>query len=57
MPRVTRLGRALLDLLALWLGRAAQRRLLGGLPDAALKDLGLSRADAVREARKPFWRG
>lgn len=33
-----------------------QRRALLRLDDAMLKDLGLSRVDALREGHKPFWR-
>ena len=40
----------------LWQQRAAQRRHLAALDDALLRDIGISRADAVREAAKPFWR-
>lgn len=39
-----------------WYERAQQRRQLGGLSDYALKDIGVSRVDALREAAKPFWR-
>lgn len=42
--------------LEVWQQRARSRRLLAALPDEALKDIGLSRADAVGESRKPFWR-
>lgn len=48
--------RALDRLLGLWESRARSRRQLSGLDDAQLKDIGVSRADARREARKPFWR-
>lgn len=33
-----------------------QRRALLGLNDAMLKDLGISRIDALQEGSKPFWR-
>jgi uncharacterized protein YjiS (DUF1127 family) len=33
-----------------------ERRALGALDDATLKDIGLSRADVERELAKPFWR-
>jgi uncharacterized protein YjiS (DUF1127 family) len=33
-----------------------QRRALLRLDDAMLKDLGLSRVDALQEGGKPFWR-
>lgn len=42
-----------------WLARALeareQRRALLGLSDVMLKDIGISRADAEREAARPFW--
>lgn len=44
-----------------WLkGRAAlqrSRRALAVLDDRMLRDIGLSRVDAKREAEKPFWVG
>lgn len=40
----------------LWLERRAQRRTLLTMNDHLLKDIGVSRADAWREASKPFWR-
>ena len=33
-----------------------QRRTLAALDDRQLRDIGLGRADAWREAEKPFWR-
>ncbi len=33
-----------------------QRRQLAQLPDYLLKDIGISRADALKEADKPFWK-
>ena len=42
--------------LEFWPERIRQRRELLGLPDAALKDIGINRCDAWREARKPFWK-
>lgn len=42
-----------------WLDRALERRrsrlALRELDDHFLKDIGISRADAEREARRPFW--
>jgi uncharacterized protein YjiS (DUF1127 family) len=32
-----------------------QRRALLSLDDAMLKDIGISRVDALQEGRKPFW--
>ena len=47
---------ACLARIVVWSARARERRLLLELDDRSLKDLGLSRADARREAAKPFWR-
>ncbi len=42
--------------LSLWQERAAQRAHLAALNDHMLKDIGITRVDAEREAAKPFWR-
>jgi uncharacterized protein YjiS (DUF1127 family) len=39
-----------------WAERARQRRALLSLDDWMLKDIGLSRADVMREYDKPIWR-
>ena len=44
------------DTVAAWRERNRQRRTLANLPDYMLKDIGVSRVDAWREAGKPFWR-
>ena len=44
------------SLLLTWQERASERHLLMSLEDHMLRDIGLSRADALREAAKPFWR-
>ena len=44
------------QLLLLWLGRARQRHALGELEGHLLRDIGLTRRQALRESRKPFWR-
>lgn len=44
------------DRLADWQDRQAGRRLLMTLDDRALRDIGLDRATAEAEYRKPFWR-
>jgi uncharacterized protein YjiS (DUF1127 family) len=49
---VATLVTALLD----WQERARERRQLLALGDRALRDFGRSRADAVGEGDKPFWR-
>ncbi len=45
------------EIALLWLNRHRQRRVLDGLSDHMLKDLGVSRAEVDREISKPFWRG
>jgi uncharacterized protein YjiS (DUF1127 family) len=47
-------SRVILTLLR-WQELARQRRALGAMSDHMLKDLGLTRADALREAGRPFW--
>ncbi|THF64913.1 DUF1127 domain-containing protein [Pseudothauera nasutitermitis] len=43
-------------LLGTWSARTRQRRELAALDDRLLRDVGLSRETALREAEKPFWR-
>ena len=38
-----------------WYELHRQRQQLASLSDAALKDIGLSRADIQQEAERPFW--
>jgi len=45
----------LLSRLAAWHERARQRQALLSLNDQQLKDIGLSRADVMRECTKSFW--
>lgn len=49
------LGRCV-RILEVWAERASERRRLLGLDARILKDIGVSGADAWREANKPFWR-
>ncbi len=51
-----RLPVTLFDTLLLWQHRAAERVHLARLDERLLRDMGLSRADAEREAAIPFWR-
>jgi len=44
-----------LQLIAIWQERAEQRQALRELGDHMLKDIGVSHADAHKEAHKPFW--
>jgi uncharacterized protein YjiS (DUF1127 family) len=39
-----------------WIERRRQRQALQDLDDRCLKDIGISRAAAMNEAAKPFWR-
>ena len=55
-PRIQQSFAAILATLWHWYDRWYQRRQLESLPQHMLKDLGLSSADAYREASKPFWR-
>jgi len=55
-----RVSRALLETLAgtvaVWIERHRQRRDLAALEPYLLRDLGLTREQALYEASKPFWR-
>ena len=42
-------------LLAVWGERLKQRAALAEMDDRMLKDIGLSRADALAEALEPYW--
>jgi uncharacterized protein YjiS (DUF1127 family) len=44
------------ELLLLWAERRSQRCQLAELNEQMLRDIGLSRADVMAEATKPFWR-
>jgi uncharacterized protein YjiS (DUF1127 family) len=52
-------GRSWLHTIALWIARSQQRRALeeiARLNDHLLKDIGVSKDEALREVAKPFWR-
>jgi uncharacterized protein YjiS (DUF1127 family) len=55
-PRGRRLIRRAVDVVLVWHQRARQRRQLLEVSDHMLRDIGISRADAIGEAEKPFWR-
>lgn len=44
-----------LTLILTWEQRVRERRALASLDDRLLRDIGISRADAEQEVRKPFW--
>jgi uncharacterized protein YjiS (DUF1127 family) len=45
------------DTLALWRERRAARSVLASFDDRLLKDIGITRSEALAELHKPFWRG
>lgn len=47
---------SIFDSIGLWMERVRQRQTLASLPDHMLKDIGVSRIDAQREAGKVFWK-
>lgn len=49
------LGKRFWIKLQTWREVRIQRIILSGLSDNMLKDIGISRGDANREARLPFW--
>lgn len=55
-PTPTGLVGRLFHTLLVWQERARSRRRLLTLDDHMLSDIGRSRAEAVREASKPFWK-
>lgn len=56
VQRLVGLPFAALEALLVWQERVSERRHLLELDGHLLKDMGLSRADAEREASVPFWR-
>ncbi len=56
LDRVPELVHRALDTLTTWQEREMQRRHLMRLDDRLLADMGMRRADAAGEYRKPFWR-
>ncbi len=49
-------GSRVLNRLYLWQARIDERRELARFDERMLKDAGISRADVLHEASKPFWR-
>ena len=43
-------------LIVRWIDRARERQALASLNDRELRDIGITRAEAAREAGKPFWK-
>jgi len=44
------------EMVSVWLRRSRTRRRLAELEDRELRDIGVSRAQALDESKKPFWR-
>jgi uncharacterized protein YjiS (DUF1127 family) len=47
--------RRLVRTFTLWRARAQERRALAAMTDRELRDVGISRGEALAEAQKPFW--
>ena len=54
---IPRVFKYVFDVLLVWQERAETRLRLAKLDDYRLRDIGISRADAEREAAKFFWQG
>jgi uncharacterized protein YjiS (DUF1127 family) len=54
--RPSRHVRRLIALVGTWRRRVRGRRELALMSDRSLRDIGLTRYDAVQEIRKPIWR-
>lgn len=48
--------RRVAEMLQIWRRRAQERRQLLAMSDRGLRDIGITRVDAWREANKPLWR-
>jgi len=55
LGKVRRIVVKCLQKFVIWQERAEQRHALSELNERMLKDIGVSNADAYKEARKPFW--
>ncbi len=53
--KIRRVAIKCLQLIVIWQERAEQRHILRELDGRMLKDIGVSRSDAYKEANKPFW--
>jgi uncharacterized protein YjiS (DUF1127 family) len=50
------LGRAAIRGVLFWMERSRQRRALAELDDRLLRDIGLTREEALQERANPFWK-
>ncbi|NQU58125.1 MAG: DUF1127 domain-containing protein [Rhodospirillales bacterium] len=46
----------IVEIFALWQSRSTARSCLGEFDERLLRDMGLTRVEALREINKPFWR-
>jgi uncharacterized protein YjiS (DUF1127 family) len=51
-----RSDRGWIALVKMWWRRMEDRRTLATMSDQSLRDIGITRCDAMNEASKPFWR-
>lgn len=56
IPVASRVAMEVAQLVARWSHRASSRKALASLDAYMLKDIGLTREEALQEAEKPFWR-
>ena len=56
LRRLDRALAAAFDKVLVWHDRVRGRRMLRGLDDHMLRDIGIDRSDAEREGSMPFWR-
>ncbi len=46
----------IIKIISVWHWRYTQRRQLANLSDNMLKDIGVSRVDAIKVSSRPFWK-
>lgn len=56
IPALSQIAMKIAGLVARWSHRARSRRELAALDPHLLRDIGLTREAALKEAEKPFWR-
>ena len=56
LHRQQRGDRGWIALFKMWWRRMEDRRTLATMSDQSLRDIGITRCDAMNEASKPFWR-
>jgi len=56
LDRLTASSKGVLDTLRAWNKRARERAQLGGLDDRMLRDIGITRTDALFLSSRPFWK-